>query len=210
MDHALQIILLSRGDSSYATLLKDEALLYQKKSELEVSFLLIHELAELPTILEDSPQKGLLVEGLDWNKRALLQLKPEYPNLSLVLVCIKPLCYEVTAYNELLKPQGIWHVEDLKPNCFSLFLAQTLERPPRFSPKIASLFQSAHLAVDDFDKKLLACLDQGIHNKNLPKHFSGSMSTIERSKRKLKVLFDVEELTDCALVNKAREQGFLR
>lgn len=210
MGHALQIVLLSRGDSSYATLLEDKALLYQKKSGLEVAFLLIHELAELPTILDDSPQRVLLVEGLDWDKRTLLQLKPEYPNLSLVLVCIKSLCFEMATFNELLKPQGIWHVEDLKPNCFSLFLAQTLEHPPCFSPKVASLFQNTHLAVNDFDKKLLACLDQGIHNKDLPKHLSGSMSTIERSKRKLKVLFDVEELTDCALVNKAREQGFLR
>lgn len=210
MGRALQIVLLSRGDSPYATLLKDEALLYQKKSELKINFLLIHTLTDLPAILDNSPQKVLLVEGLDWDKQALLQLKPEYPNLSLVLVCIKPLCFEMVSYNGLLKPPGIWHIEDLKPNCFSMFLTKILAHPPCFSPKVASLFQNAHLAVNGFDKKLLACLDQGIHNKDLPKHLSGSMSTIERSKRKLKALFGVEELTDCALVNKAREQGFLR
>ena len=76
MGRALQIVLLSRGDSPYATLLKDEALLYQKKSELKINFLLIHTLTDLPAILDNSPQKVLLVEGLDWDKQALLQLKP--------------------------------------------------------------------------------------------------------------------------------------
>ena len=71
MGHALQIVLLSRGDSSYATLLEDKALLYQKKSGLEVAFLLIHELAELPTVLDDSPQRVLLVEGLDCGTNVL-------------------------------------------------------------------------------------------------------------------------------------------
>ena len=52
-------------------------------------------------------------------------------------------------------------------------------------------------------------LSQGIKTKNLASHLDISTSAIEKRKKQLKDLFDVQDGEDETLLNEARKKGFV-
>ena len=155
--------------------------------------------------VKQNPETIVVLEGTGFGT-ALYQAVERQ---TLLWVCESVLCLRLKAIHSLFKPAGMWHIVDIRPDSFPIFLKTSLNAPPFLSPRILFFLEKANLPLRDFDLKLLHCLNQGIPAKNLPDCLPGAASTIERAKRKLKTLFKVEQLTDCALVNRAREWGFL-
>ncbi|GAL70460.1 hypothetical protein [Jejuia pallidilutea] len=52
-------------------------------------------------------------------------------------------------------------------------------------------------------------LSQGVKTKNLASHLDISLSAVEKRKKQLKELFDIEDGQDESLLNIARKKGFI-
>lgn len=65
------------------------------------------------------------------------------------------------------------------------------------------------LFLDSSDIKILYHLSKGALMKNLPKYVPLAMATIERRKKRLKMLFGITDGTDRELLDIARANGFI-
>jgi len=65
------------------------------------------------------------------------------------------------------------------------------------------------IRIDKLDRQILYELSQGTKMKDLPKFVPLSMAGIEKRKRAMKRLFDVEDQGDKALISRAKELGFI-
>ena len=63
--------------------------------------------------------------------------------------------------------------------------------------------------LDTLDQKILYHISKGERMKNLPKHIPLSMATIERRKKKMKLLFEVSQGGDKELLDIAKGKGFI-
>jgi hypothetical protein len=52
-------------------------------------------------------------------------------------------------------------------------------------------------------------LSQGVRTKSLKDHIDMSMSAIEKRKKHLKMLFDIQDGSDETLLDEARSKGFI-
>jgi DNA-binding NarL/FixJ family response regulator len=64
-------------------------------------------------------------------------------------------------------------------------------------------------SLDPLDQKILYQLSIGTKTKDIEKVIPLSSTAIESRKRKLKASFGIEDKTDFALINEARDRGFL-
>ena len=81
-----------------------------------------------------------------------------------------------------------------------------------YSKEVYNLIQqdlSDDYQIDEMDRKILYYLSIGEKMKNFPEFIPLSMATIERRKKNLKYVLGVITDTDRALLEKAREKGFL-
>ena len=89
---------------------------------------------------------------------------------------------------------------------------QILRSPPYYSSTVNNYVKktlSSQIYVDDINRKILHLLSQGIKTKSLSEHISLSSSAIEKRKRQLKLIFDVDDGKDETLLEEARDKGFL-
>ncbi|MEP5254432.1 MULTISPECIES: response regulator [Winogradskyella] len=127
----------------------------------------------------------------------------------------------LTMFNETFRIHNI--VKEINPDGFliksdltSMELAdgfqQILESPPYYSSTVQSYIKktiTSDIYVDDINRKILHLLAQGIRTKNLNEYFDISTSAIEKRKKQLKVLFEIEDGKDETLLKEAREKGYL-
>ena len=87
-----------------------------------------------------------------------------------------------------------------------------LEGYPYYSKTVLQLMRTAmnqDYYLDEIDRKILYEISIGTKMKNLPKILPLSIAGIEKRKRNLKILFDVEKEGDKGLILAAKEKGFL-
>jgi hypothetical protein len=142
------------------------------------------------------------------SKLKLKRLRKEYPKHFWILFFVNPSLLNVKEAFENLNPQGIWAEKDINADNLVNTLSANWDHFPLYTNQI-NILMSKKMNIDLFHLKLLEYLDLGVMGKNLPEYLPSSSSTIERAKRKLKILFDVEGLNDCALIRRAKENGYL-
>ncbi len=84
--------------------------------------------------------------------------------------------------------------------------------PPYYSKSVIKLFrkQSANnLVIDDIDRQILYELSNGTKMSELPNILPLSMAALERRKRMLKEMFNVNSRGDRELLKKAHEKGVI-
>ena len=117
--------------------------------------------------------------------------------------------------NNILKsvnPEGFMVKNDLTPDQLLDAIKTVINDPPFYSSTISKLFRkqiSNDFVIDNLDRQLLYYLSQGIKTKELPKYVALSKPAIERRKRHLKDIFNVESNQDRELISIAKEKGFL-
>ncbi|WP_339837487.1 histidine kinase [uncultured Maribacter sp.] len=65
------------------------------------------------------------------------------------------------------------------------------------------------IVIDEQDQKILFHLSQGIHTRDIAPLIGSANTTVEARKRQLKALFDIKNGNDLALINEAKNRGFL-
>lgn len=68
---------------------------------------------------------------------------------------------------------------------------------------------SNKIYLDDFNRKIITLLAQGIKTKNLPNHINLSISAIEKRKAQIRDYFNLEKGTDEDILREAKKLGLL-
>ena len=138
----------------------------------------------------------------------LKKIRKKFLNQFWIVFFIKPSFIKVNEAFKSINPQGSWAEKDITTDNLETTFLANLDHFPFYTNQIHDLMNK-RIPLNHFELKLLECLDLGIPGKNLTEHLPASSSKIERAKRKLKMRFEVEGLTDCALIRRAKEKGYL-
>lgn len=111
-----------------------------------------------------------------------------------------------------INPDGFILKEDITFPKLIKAIETVLFDPPFYSKAIMKLFRiqaTNSFVLDAYDRQLLYNISLGYKMKDLPSVIPLSIASLDRRKRKLKTLFDVDNDDDTILINKAREKGFI-
>src|SRR5690606_2597193 len=113
---------------------------------------------------------------------------------------------------ESINPEGLLIKSDVAPDNFILAVMDVLTDPPYYSKTVTKFLRKQHgfnYHLDRLDRLILYYISVGKLTKDLPNYIPLSLPGIERRKKRLKEIFDVEEGNDIDLLTRAREEGFL-
>lgn len=120
--------------------------------------------------------------------------------------------YRLYSIMQNVDPDGFLVKNDINPNELLNAIDCVLKDPPYYSKTVLQLLRkqiSNDFVLDNIDRRLLYELSCGTKMKELPEFLPLSIAGIERRKRSLKIIFDVENEGDRGLVEVARKKGFL-
>lgn len=120
--------------------------------------------------------------------------------------------YRIHCLVKSVNPEGFLIKNDINKRELLIAIDKVIHNPPYFSKTVLQLMRnqlSSDIVLDANDRKILFELSIGTKLKDLQKVIPLSLSGIEKKRRNLKILFEVEEEGDRSLVLKAREKGFL-
>lgn len=120
--------------------------------------------------------------------------------------------YRIQNIFKSLNPEGFLIKNDLDPNELVKAVMTIMQGGVHYTATVSNLLRkqvSTDINIDKIDRQILYELSLGTKMKDLPKVVPLSIAGIEKRKRILKQLFDVEDQGDKALILKARELGFI-
>ena len=151
---------------------------------------------------------GQITSGEDLAKIAKVYM----PKAKIVILTMFNESYRVHNIIKEINPEGMLIKSDLTSSELAEAFQSILVNPPYYSSTVSNFLKStttSDIYVDEINRKILYLLSQGIKTKSLKEHIDLSMSAIEKRKKQLKLLFDVENGKDEALLEEARKRGFL-
>lgn len=153
-------------------------------------------------------EDGLITSGEDLAKVARLYL----PDAKVVILTMFNESFRIHNIIKEIKPEGLLIKSDLTSSELADAFQIILENPPYYSSTVKGFVKTtitSDIHIDDVNRKIIHLLSQGIKTKTLKDHIDLSMSAIEKRKKHLKLLFNVEDGKDETLLNEARKKGFL-
>ncbi len=153
-------------------------------------------------------EDGLIQSGEDLAKLARSYL----PDAKVVILTMFNESFRIHNIINEISPEGLLIKSDLTSSELAQAFQQILTNPPYYTATVKGFLKSAEDAIfhlDATNRRILHLLSQGVKTKSLAEIIGLSMSAIEKRKKQLKFLFDVEDSKDETLLKNAREQGFL-
>jgi len=120
--------------------------------------------------------------------------------------------YRINSIIKNINPDGFLIKNDIDHNEIITAINRVLTDPPYYSQTVNKYFRKQavnEFMIDKIDRQLLYELSIGTKMKDLPGILPLSIAGIEKRKRHLKVIFNVEGQDDKALIAVAREKGFI-
>jgi len=151
---------------------------------------------------------GLITSGEDLAKIARVYL----PDAKVVILTMFNESFRVHNIIKEINPDGMLIKSDLTSSELAEAFQSILVNPPYYSSTVRNFLKTSSTSdiyVDEINRKILYLLSQGIKTKSLREYIDLSMSAIEKRKKQLKLLFDIEDGKDETLLNEARTKGFL-
>lgn len=134
------------------------------------------------------------------------------PEAKIVMLTMFNENYRVHNLIKSIDPEGFLIKSDLTSSELASAFQAVLNNPPFYSGTVNSIVRKSitnDIDLDDVDRKILYLLSQGIRTKSLKDHIDMSMSAIEKRKKHLKLLFDIQDGNDETLLDEARRKGFI-
>ncbi|MFD1062972.1 response regulator [Winogradskyella litorisediminis] len=153
-------------------------------------------------------QDGKYTSGEDLAKLAQTKL----PNAKIVILTMFNESFRIHNIIREINPDGFLIKSDLTSMELADAFQHILKSPPYYSSTVHNYIKRTitnEIYVDDINRKILHLLSQGIKTKSLLDHIQLSMSAIEKRKKQLKLLFDVDDGKDETLLEMAKEKGFI-
>ncbi|WP_435262477.1 response regulator [Tenacibaculum sp. nBUS_03] len=111
-----------------------------------------------------------------------------------------------------INPDGFLVKNDITPQELVTAIKEVITAPPYYSKTVMKLIRnqiSSDYVLDDIDRKILYELSIGNRMKKLPEVIPLSFAGIQKRKRQLAKVFDVDGNDDRELILVARDKGFL-
>lgn len=120
--------------------------------------------------------------------------------------------YRVQNILKNVNPDGFLIKNDIDTDELIEAIRTVIFDPPYYSKSVIKLLRkqiSSDYLLDKIDRQLLHELSIGTKMKDLPNVIPMSIAGIEKRKRQLKEMFNVQENDDRELIIKAKEKGFI-
>lgn len=120
--------------------------------------------------------------------------------------------YRIYNIMNTVNPDGFLVKNDLSPSILVEAIISVVNSHPYYSPtvllSIRRQFVNREL-IDDVDRKMMYELSRGGKMKDLPFIIPMSLAGLEKRKRHLKEVFNVDQMEDRFLILAAKEKGFI-
>jgi DNA-binding NarL/FixJ family response regulator len=141
-----------------------------------------------------------------------LEIRDRFPNSKIIIATTFNNNYRIHTIFKSINPDGFLIKGDISTGILLPAILEVLKDPPFYSKSVLKSLRksiSHDFLLDKWDRMILYELSQGIKMKELPEILPFSIAAIEKRKRHIKLLFDIEEADDRQLLLKARELGFI-
>ncbi|TBN05663.1 response regulator transcription factor [Hyunsoonleella flava] len=182
----------------------DEALAYMRKSvDSNTPYDLLFVDISLPPSSDGRMNSG---EDLAEYARKVL------PDAKIIILTMFNESFRIHNIIKNIDPEGFLIKSDLTSSELASAFQAVLSNPPFYSGTVNSFIRksiTSDIVIDDKNRKILYLLSQGVKTKNLASHLDISLSAVEKRKKQLKELFEIEDGQDESLLNAARAKGFI-
>ncbi|MDO7170889.1 response regulator [Mariniflexile sp. AS56] len=151
---------------------------------------------------------GLMTSGEDLAAYARKVL----PKAKIIILTMFNESFRIHNIIKTIDPEGFLIKSDLTSSELASAFQAVLNNPPFYSGTVNSFIRKAitsDIVIDEKNRKILHLLSQGVKTKNLVPHLDLSLSAIEKRKKQLRDIFDVQDGQDETLVNAAKSKGFI-
>lgn len=141
-----------------------------------------------------------------------LWISTKMPNIKIIVSTAFNDNYRMYNIMKNLDPDGFLIKNDITSKELVEAIKVVINDPPYYSKTVLKLIRlevSNEFVLDSIDRKLLYELSVGTMMKDIPDILHLSIAGIEKRKRKLKGIFNLETSTNKELLEKAKEKGFL-
>ena len=151
---------------------------------------------------------GKILSGEDLG----LRIRKQLPNAKIIVATTLNDNYRVHSIFKSLDPDGFLIKNDITPKELIETIDVLLNDPPYYSRTVLKLLRK-HVAndflLDNIDRRILHELSIGTKMKDLPDILPLSIAGIEKRKRQLKQIFNMDSHDDRELLAIARKKGFI-
>lgn len=134
------------------------------------------------------------------------------PNTKVVILTMFNESYRIYSIVKDIDPEGFLIKSDLTSMELAEAFQHILTDPPYYSTTVSNFLKISVIDktyIDEYNRKILYLLSQGVKTKNITEHLGLSLSAIEKRKKQLKMLFSVDDGRDDTLIKAARSKGFI-
>ena len=120
--------------------------------------------------------------------------------------------YRIHSIIKSINPDSFLIKNDITPEELVTAIQAVITDPPYYSKTVIKLLRnqvSNDFLLDKIDRQLLYELSIGSKMRDLPNIIPLSIAGIEKRKRHLKEIFNIESQDDRDLISKAKEKGFI-
>ncbi|MDO5968582.1 response regulator transcription factor [Flavivirga aquimarina] len=182
----------------------DEAIVYMDKSiQNETPYDVLFVDISLPPSTD-----GLMSSGEDLAEYARRIL----PKAKIVILTMFNESFRIHNIIKTIDPEGFLIKSDLTSSELASAFQAVLNNPPFYSGTVNSHIRktiTSDIVIDDRNRKILHLLSQGVKTKNLATHLDISLSAVEKRKKHLRDIFEVNDGQDETLLKEARKKGFV-
>ena len=120
--------------------------------------------------------------------------------------------YRINSILSHLDPEGYLIKSDINKESLSAMVHTVMTSPPFYSKGTLATIRKRlanDLPLDQMDKEILHLLSIGVKTKDMTASIPLSLAGIESRKRHIKSLFGIDKQNDQALLNEAKQRGFI-
>ena len=151
---------------------------------------------------------GIMSSGEDLAEYARKVL----PKAKIIILTMFNESFRIHNIIKTIDPEGFLIKSDLTSSELASAFQAVINNPPFYSGTVNNHIRKSivsDIVIDDKNRKILHLLSQGVKTKNLASHLDISLSAVEKRKRQLRDIFDVQDGQDETLLNEARKKGFV-
>ena len=134
------------------------------------------------------------------------------PDAKIIILTMFNESFRIHNIIKTIDPEGFLIKSDLTSSELASAFQAVINNPPFYSGTVNNHIRKSivsDIVIDDKNRKILHLLSQGVKTKNLASHLDISLSAVEKRKRQLRDIFDVQDGQDETLLNEARKKGFV-
>tara|TARA_B100002049_G_C15973434_1_gene329757 strand:- start:89 stop:751 length:663 start_codon:yes stop_codon:yes gene_type:complete len=140
-----------------------------------------------------------------------VKIKKEFSDIKIVILTVLEDSFRLHNILSNINPDGFLLKGETTSQELLRCFEKVVDKPPYYGSKIAKILRSevTNKSVDEIDRIMLYQLSLGTKTKDLTKFVHLSLRAVEDRKKRLKEIFGVSGEGNKALLEKARESGYI-